>query len=99
MLAHCSWDDEGNAGEGVAARMTAIHAFRKDCPNDYTNYFRLPEEDFIVLLAKVELLIMVEQDSVMRNAITPQPLLAATVHFVATGRSFQDLLFHVKPWA
>jgi hypothetical protein len=42
------------------------------------------------LIAKVNPLIA-KQDTVMRNAITPEARIAATLRFLATGRSFEDL--------
>jgi hypothetical protein len=46
------------------------------------------------VLAKVNPLI-VKQDTAMRNAITPEARIAATLRFLATGPSFEDLKFPV----
>jgi hypothetical protein len=46
------------------------------------------------VLAKVNPLIA-KQDTAMRNAITPEARTAATLRFLATGRSCEDLKFAV----
>ena len=52
----------------------------------------MSDENVQYLVAKVKPLI-VKQDTVMRNAITPEARIAATLRFLATGRSFEDLKF------
>jgi hypothetical protein len=61
-------------------------------PEDYKNYLRISHENIQYLIAKVKPLI-VKQDTVMRNDITPETRIAATLRFLATGRSFEDLKF------
>jgi hypothetical protein len=69
--------------------LNLLNFIRNDSPEDYKNYFRMSD-----VLAKVKPLI-VKQDIVMRNAITPEARIAATLRFLATGRSFEDLKFAV----
>ena len=52
----------------------------------------MSDENVQYLIAKVKPLIA-KQDTVMRNAITPEARIAATLRFLATGRSFEDIKF------
>ena len=66
-----------------------LNFIRNDRPGDYKNHFRMSDENFKYLLEKIKPFI-VKEDTVMRNAITR---IAATLRFLATGRSFEDLKF------
>ncbi|XP_068127844.1 putative nuclease HARBI1 [Hyperolius riggenbachi] len=68
-------------------RRTSISA-----PDDYRNYLRMPQEAFHYLLHVVTPLIS-KEDTWMRKSITPEQRLTATLRFLATGRSLQDLKF------
>ena len=61
-------------------------------PDDYRNYLRMDLQDFKLLLEligpKIE-----KQNTVMRMAITAEERLIATLRFLATGRSYEDLKF------
>jgi hypothetical protein len=72
--------------------LNLLNFIRNYRPEDYKNYFRMPDENFKYLLAKVKPFI-VKQDTVIRNAITPEARIAATLGFLAPGRSFEDLKF------
>ncbi|XP_061717342.1 putative nuclease HARBI1 [Cydia pomonella] len=61
-------------------------------PKDYRNYLRMDEETYLLLLDLVTPRIM-KQDTVMRSAISPHERLTATLRFLATGRSYEDLKF------
>jgi hypothetical protein len=50
--------------------LNLLNFIRNDSPEDYKNYFRMSDENLKYVLAKVKPLI-VKQDTVMRNAITP----------------------------
>ena len=52
----------------------------------------MADENVQYLIAKVKPLIA-KQDTVMLNAITPEARIAATLRFLATGRSFEYLKF------
>jgi hypothetical protein len=67
-----------------------LNFIKNDSPEDYKNYLRMSDENVQYLIAKVKPLIA-KQDTVMRNAITPEAHIAATLRFLATGRSFEDL--------
>jgi hypothetical protein len=59
---------------------------------DYFNYLRMSEDNFMILLEKVRPLIE-KEDTVLRAAITAEERLAVTIRFLATGRSYEDLKF------
>ncbi|XP_069819926.1 uncharacterized protein [Dendropsophus ebraccatus] len=57
---------------------------------DYRNYLRMSEESFLQLLSLVKPFIQ-KKDTVMRQSIPPEQRLTATLRFLATGKSLQDL--------
>lgn len=61
-------------------------------PRDWHNYLRMDEETYLNLLSFVSPLIQ-KQDTIMREAITPHERLTATLRFLATGRSYEDLKY------
>ena len=63
-----------------------------DYTTDYRNYLRMDEDTYERLLVMVGPLIE-KKDTIMRKSITPHERLAATLRFLATGRSFEDLKF------
>jgi len=64
----------------------------KVVPKDWQNYLRMSEETYLNLLSLVTPLIR-KNDTVMRKAISPHERLTATLQFLATGRSYEDLKF------
>jgi hypothetical protein len=83
------WAKNWLLGRDRVTPLNLLNFIRSDSPEDYKNYFRMSD-----VLAKVKPLI-VKQDTAMRNAITPEARIAATLRFLATGRSFEDLKFAV----
>jgi hypothetical protein len=61
-------------------------------PDDYKNYLRLDSVSFDALLDLVKDKIH-KNDTVMRKAITAEQRLTATLRYLATGRSYEDLKF------
>lgn len=61
-------------------------------PKDWHNYLRMDEETYLELLSIISPLIR-KQDTILRQAITPHERLTATLRFLATGRSYEDLKF------
>lgn len=61
-------------------------------PKDWHNYLRMNEETYLDLLSRVSPLIK-KEDTVMRTAITPHERLTATLRYLATGRSLEDLKY------
>jgi hypothetical protein len=74
-------------GRDRFTHLNLLNFIRNDSPEDYRNYFRMSD-----VLAKVNPQI-VKQDTAMRNAVTPEARIAATLRFLATGRSCEDLKF------
>lgn len=61
-------------------------------PGDWHNYLRMDEETYFKLLQLVTPLIK-KEDTHMRLSINPHERLTATLRFLATGRSYEDLKF------
>lgn len=59
---------------------------------DFKNYLRMDKSTFYDLLTKVTPLIQ-KQTTIMREPISPFHRLAATLRFLASGNSFEDLKF------
>lgn len=61
-------------------------------PKDWHNYLRMDEDTYLKLLSLVTPLIQ-KKNTVMRKSISPHERLTATLRFLATGRSYEDLKF------
>ncbi|XP_068249076.1 uncharacterized protein [Palaemon carinicauda] len=61
-------------------------------PQDWFNYLRMDEDTFLELLSMVTPIIE-KKDTKLREAISPHQRLAATLRFLATGKSYEDLKF------
>lgn len=61
-------------------------------PDDWRNYLRMDEATYIHLLKMVTPYIQ-KENTVMRESISPHERLTATLRFLATGRSYEDLKF------
>lgn len=61
-------------------------------PKDWHNYLRMNGDTYLNLLSLITPLI-IKKDTLMRNAISPHERLTATLRFLATGRSYEDLKF------
>ena len=61
-------------------------------PKDWHNFLRMSESTYLTLLSMVSPLIQ-KKDTAMWQAITPHERLTATLRFLATGRSYEDLMF------
>ncbi|GFO37059.1 hypothetical protein PoB_006356400 [Plakobranchus ocellatus] len=61
-------------------------------PADFQNYLRMDHDIYNELLQLISPLI-VKQDTNCRDAITPHERLAVTLTYLATGRSYADLVF------
>ena len=74
-----------------------VHLIRElqDIPEDWKNYLRMNKENYLALLERITPLIK-KQNNVMRLAITPHERLAATLRFLITGGSLEDLKFSTR---
>lgn len=61
-------------------------------PDDWRNYMRMDESTYLQLLNLVTPLITCK-DTTTRKSISPHERLSATLRYLATGRSLQDLRF------
>lgn len=61
-------------------------------PKDWHNYLRMDEQTYLHILSLVTPFIK-KEDTYMRTAITPHERLTATLRFLVTGRSYEDLKF------
>lgn len=61
-------------------------------PEDWFNYLRMDEATYSELL-KIVIPYIERSDTRMRKAITAHERLTATLRFLATGRSYEDLKF------
>ena len=61
-------------------------------PKDWHHFLRMNESTYLTLLSMVSPLIQ-KNNTTMWQAITPHERLTATLRFLATGRSYEDLKF------
>lgn len=62
---------------------------------DFKNYLRMDDHVFQLVLSKVAPFIT-KKDTIMRDAISSHVRLIATLRFLATGRSYEDLKFSMR---
>jgi hypothetical protein len=70
------WAKKGFLGRDRFTNLNLLNFNRNDSPEDYKNHLRMSDENVQYLIAKVKPL-TAKQDTVMRNAITPEALIAA----------------------
>lgn len=86
------WSKEWLKNRDNFSHMRLVQELKENNPDDYRNYLRMPDESFQLLLSHVSPLIT-KKDTVLRPSITAEQRLVATLRFLATGRSFEDLKF------
>lgn len=69
-----------------------LRELRENYPDDFRNYLRMDGSTFDLLLDLVKERIT-KKDTVMRASIPAEQRLTATLRFLATGRSYEDLKF------
>lgn len=74
------------------SHLSLINELRDSYPDDYKNYLRMDSASFDILLDLIKDKIS-KADTVMRKSISSEERLTATLRFLATGRSFEDLKF------
>lgn len=74
------------------SHMSLLRELKENNPDDFRNYLRMTDECFQVLLGAVRPYIE-KQNTILRKAITAEQRLIATLRYLATGRSLQDLKF------
>ncbi|XP_025419487.1 uncharacterized protein LOC112689835, partial [Sipha flava] len=86
------WVKNWLARRDLFGHMTLLKELNENEPNDLKNYLRMSKPDFDRLLDLLRPHIT-KQDTVMRQAIPAEERLIATLRFLATGRSYEDLKF------
>ncbi|XP_068135972.1 uncharacterized protein [Hyperolius riggenbachi] len=69
-----------------------LPVIRENDPNDFRNMMKMSDENFNFLLQKVTPLIQ-KQDTCMRKSISAEQRLVATLRYLATGSSLEELKF------
>ncbi|XP_050304523.1 uncharacterized protein LOC126742038 [Anthonomus grandis grandis] len=72
--------------------MPLLRDLKENNPDDFKNYLRMDKSTFEYILNLVRPYIS-KQDTVMRKSITADEYLVATLRFLATRRSYQDIQF------
>ncbi|KAM0734487.1 Protein ANTAGONIST OF LIKE HETEROCHROMATIN PROTEIN 1 [Formica fusca] len=72
--------------------MPLLRELRENDPENFKNYLQMDNSTFEYILNLIRPYIQ-KQDTVMRECITAEERLAATLRFLTTGRSLQDLKF------
>ncbi|CAH1961161.1 unnamed protein product [Acanthoscelides obtectus] len=72
--------------------MPLLKELRQDYPSDFKNYLRMDFDTFNILLELISPIIS-KQNTKMRESISAEERLAATLRYLATGRSNEDLKF------
>lgn len=87
-----SWTKNWLLQRDQFCHMPLLREIRENNPDDFRNFLRMTDPVFHRLLALLTPYIS-RQDTCMRQAITPEQRLVATLRYLATGRSLQDLKF------
>lgn len=74
------------------SHMTLIREMQQNEQGDFLNYLRMDEGKFLYLLNLIRPTIQ-KQNTVMREAVSAEERLIATLRYLATGRSYEDLKF------
>ncbi|PIO06783.1 hypothetical protein AB205_0158390 [Aquarana catesbeiana] len=87
-----SWTKNWLLQRDQFCHMPLLRVIHENNPDDFRNFLRITDPVFHRLLAKLTPYIS-RQDTCMRQAITPEQRFVATLRYLATGRSLQDLKF------
>ncbi|PIO29475.1 hypothetical protein AB205_0063670 [Aquarana catesbeiana] len=87
-----SWTKNWLLQRDQFCHMPLLRKISESNPDDFKNFLRMTDPVFHRLLALLTPYIS-RQDTCMRQAITPEQRLVATLRYLATGRSLQDLKF------
>ena len=76
---------------------TILHELLNGYESDFTNYMRMDPNTFYDLLEKVKPFI-IKQDTIMRDSISPEARLEATLIYLSTGYSYSSLQYRTRIW-
>ncbi|XP_041982633.1 protein ANTAGONIST OF LIKE HETEROCHROMATIN PROTEIN 1-like [Aricia agestis] len=82
-------------GRESRSHMTLVRELRQSHQEDLFNYLRMSSETFNMLLTMVKPYIS-KMNTKMRQSINAEERLIATLRFLATGQSFEDLKFPTR---
>ncbi|KAM5163735.1 uncharacterized protein ACMZJ9_006361 isoform 1-T2 [Mantella aurantiaca] len=86
------WTKDYLATRDSMPQTSILPEVRDNDPDDFRNLLKMSDDNFNYLLRKVTPLIQ-KQDTCMRKSISAEQRLVATLRFLATGRSLEDLKF------
>lgn len=89
------WVKKWVSQRNQSSHMFLLQELRENDPNDFRNYLRMDDNTFRHLLSMVEVNLK-KKDTIMRESIPPEERLIATLRFLATGRSYEDLKFSTR---
>lgn len=89
---HRVWCKNLSLNREKSSQASPMNSLKENDPDDFRNYLRMSGESFELLLNLVEPLIR-KKETLMRQAISAEQRLVATLRFLATGRSLEDLKF------
>lgn len=74
------------------SHISLVNTLKVQEPEDFKNYLRMDNESFSELLALVRPKIE-KKETWLRETVSAEERLIATLRFLATGRSYEDLKF------
>lgn len=86
------WQKNWLANREKYYHMSLLRELRDNNPDDFKNYLRMDASTFDELLNLMKPHLS-KQDTAMRRSIPADERLIATLRFLATGRSYEDLKF------
>lgn len=89
------WSEEWLLERKKHSHVATLKNMEMLTPRDYKNFLRMDVDTYEELLRWVTPAIK-KEDTVMRDAITPNERLSATLRFLASGQSYEDLKFLTK---
>lgn len=86
------WEKNWLKNRNKYTHLHLLRELRSNDPDDFKNYLRMDCAVFDELLNILKPY-LIRQDTPMRKCITAESRLIATLRFLATGRSYEDLKF------
>lgn len=89
------WTEEWLLERNNHSHVSTLRNMEITTPKHYKNFLRMDAETYEELLRCITPAIQ-KKDTYMRDAITPNERLSATLRFLASGQSYEDLKFLTK---
>ncbi|KAB0800103.1 hypothetical protein PPYR_07983 [Photinus pyralis] len=86
------WVKKWREDRNKFGHMPLLNELRLNFPDDFKNYLRMDPDTFKILLNLISPIIS-KQNTKLRESISAEERLMATLRYLATGRSFEDLKF------